>query len=65
MFGRETISQRNASGVRGVSFEANRWRARIYAGRERRHIGYYDTKEEAANAYARAVRELMMERATP
>src|SRR5258708_4039644 len=41
------ISKNNQSGLKGVSFFKNRWRAII----KRRFIGYFNTKEEAAKAY--------------
>jgi hypothetical protein len=46
----------NTSGFKGVSWakSARKWRATL-AGK---HIGIYDTKEDAASAYARAAKEL-------
>ena len=57
---RTTISKRNATGVRGVSFEAKRWQARIYANGKHKHIGYFAELADAAIAYERAVRELQL-----
>ena len=37
----------------GVSFEKqkNKWRARVYSGENKKHIGYFNTEEDAAKAY--------------
>jgi hypothetical protein len=47
-------------GVLGVSREKNhrRWRAVITTGRKQIHIGYFDSVEEAHNAYLAAKRQL-------
>lgn len=46
----------NASGFKGVSWHTKRqkWRAVISAGGETRHLGYFNTPGDAAQAYAEA-----------
>lgn len=50
----------NTSGFKGVSWHSrsHRWRAEISVNRERRHLGLFDTAEEAHAAYFAAAREL-------
>lgn len=50
----------NKSGYAGVSWKAKigKWVAQIGLNGTRRHIGYFDTKEEAHAAYVRAKEEL-------
>jgi hypothetical protein len=50
----------NTSGYRGVSWERSRgrWQAQIQANRKKRHLGYFDTPEEASAAYWAAKAEL-------
>lgn len=46
--------RRNTSGIKGVHFfkPGGKWRAAINIGhRKRKHLGLFDTKEEAAEAY--------------
>lgn len=45
--------KRNSSGIKGVSMQSGRWCARIMINRKEVHLGRYDTKEEAAEAYNR------------
>jgi len=46
----------NTSGFKGICwYNKRRWKAGISLDKRRRHIGYFDTKEEAAEAYDRAV----------
>lgn len=52
-----TVRRLSSSGYRGVEKVGNRWRARI-KGKHGRHIGYFDTAEQAARAYDRAALEL-------
>lgn len=49
----------NTSGIIGVSFftASRRWRAHISFGGVQHHLGYFATKEEAAEARRRAERE--------
>lgn len=50
----------NRSGFRGVSWYARdgKWRAAIGVKRKRRHLGYFDTAEEAYAAYVEAAKHL-------
>lgn len=49
----KTITTRNKSGFKGVSWEKRRniWVVRINTGDKYAHIGYFDNIEEAAKAY--------------
>jgi hypothetical protein len=58
------IIKTNTSGFRGIVPQKNRWRARISLDNKTRHIGYYDTKQEAAKAYNKIAREYYKEFAT-
>lgn len=46
----------NTSGQRGVRFYRNAWKARIKVGYEEIHLGTFDTKEQATQAYIDASR---------
>ena len=46
------------SGYIGASKYHNKWRARIKINYKEKHIGYYDTPEEAHEAYLQAKRNL-------
>lgn len=50
----------NASGLKGVYFyrSRNRWRASISEGDQRKHLGYFDTAEEAHAAYCAAAKKI-------
>jgi hypothetical protein len=50
------ISRRNTSGFKGVSWDAAacKWRAWIGLNRKRKHLGVFDSPEEAHAAYCRA-----------
>lgn len=52
-----------ASNYKGVTFDKryNKYRAQIKTNGKSKHIGYYDTEEEAALAYNRAAQELFDE----
>jgi len=52
------LSSKNDSGYEGVDFHQGKWRARIRTGTSRIVLGRYDTKVEAAQAYAAAFREV-------
>lgn len=58
------LSRANLTGYKGVSRANNLskpYRANITIGRERRHLGYYRSAEEAAHAYDESARELFGE----
>lgn len=48
-------SRRGDSGLRGASWDKRngRWKSKIMKGKKPIHIGYFDTKEEAHEAYCR------------
>lgn len=60
---RKTIQPNNTSGYTGVGFHKsrNKWRAYIQYHNRFIHIGYFDTKEEAALAYNSKALELFGE----
>eukprot|EP00741_Cyanophora_paradoxa_P024626 tig00000269_g23777.t1 len=51
---------RRTSQYRGVYWEEQRgkWRAQMQDGNTRRHLGYFNTEEEAAECYQNAMREM-------
>lgn len=49
------------AGYRGVTIERNRFRAKIKVGGQSIHIGYFDTPEEASEAYEKKAKELFGE----
>jgi len=57
----------NRSGFKGVTWDDHRhhWKALIYSGGRARHIGYYDSPEDAARAYDAKAAELFGEFARP
>jgi hypothetical protein len=59
-------STRNTSGYRGVcwSKKAKKWHAKIQVNGEKIHLGYFDFKHKAAEAYNRAALEYFGEFAT-
>ena len=52
------VQKDSESGIKGVRFDRRygRWQARITVERRQKHLGYYDTPEAAAAAYAEAAR---------
>jgi len=48
------INRNNTSGFKGVSKNKERWQAYIRVAYRQIHLGYFDTPEEAAEAYDRA-----------
>ena len=53
-------SRANKSGYKGVSKTAwnNKWQAKIYCERTRTHLGYFESREAAAEAYRKAAEVL-------
>jgi hypothetical protein len=53
----------NTSGIKGVSWDKARskWAAEIRSQGKRYHLGRFDTKEEAAEAYRKAAKKLHKE----
>jgi len=47
----QTLKSINTSGYPGVNKKNKKWRARIKANYKNIHLGYFDTKEEAYQAY--------------
>lgn len=54
--GNTKLRQGNKSGFKGVSLHSasKRWRARLTCHGKEKHLGFFDTKEEAAQAYSNA-----------
>lgn len=56
----QKVRSNNRSGFRGVSLrESGKWRALLVAAGRRHHLGHFDTKEEAAEAYRAASDRLL------
>ena len=57
---RSVISRNNTSGVHGVSWHIRKgkWRASIGVGGGEKHLGYFDTLDEAAEVRRRAAMEM-------
>jgi hypothetical protein len=52
------VSRNNKSGVKGVRQKGDRWQAVIWDGKNCRHLGMFDSPEEASAAYqAAAIRK--------
>jgi hypothetical protein len=52
------IKSNNTSGYKGVTRDKKRWTARIMANYQKVHLGTFDTKEEAYEAYVEAAKRL-------
>jgi hypothetical protein len=55
------IRKDNTSGVKGISFECNKYRVRITINNKKKHIGYFKTLEEAKEARKKIANELFGE----
>jgi hypothetical protein len=64
---RGALRSTNKSGVRGVSWSAdkNKWVATITRDYRRVHIGYFNTVEEAETAYLAAAASSLVDKGTP
>ncbi len=62
---RRDSSLPNKHGYKGIQYASHvkRWRAQIYANGKRYHLGYYETKENAARRYDEAALELLGDKA--
>jgi hypothetical protein len=65
--GKRKLNSNNTSGIKGVSWMANRqrWQVSIKADGKSRFLGLFENKEEAAEAYARAAEKYFGEFANP
>ena len=54
----KSVNQQNRRSVRGYSRDRNRWKAQIRFGGKRRHLGCYETEQEAHEAYLAAKAEV-------
>ena len=52
------VGKNSSTGVIGVYKTGNKWRAQIQVQKNWKHLGTFNTKDEAAAAYAAAKREL-------
>jgi hypothetical protein len=59
----QDVSSRNSSGVKGVSFDkrSGKWHSRICVNRKTKHLGLYNTIEEAKLARQAKALELFKE----
>lgn len=53
-----SMQANNTTGAKGVNKEGDKYRARIMVDNVAIHIGYYDTVEEASEAYKEAAKKL-------
>jgi hypothetical protein len=54
----QLVRKTNKLGVKGVSKHGNKYRAKIRIDGKKVHLGYFDTAEEATNAFQTKAREL-------
>lgn len=52
--GNKGMMKNNSSGVPGVHFSKGKWMARLQRGKDRKYLGIFSTKEEAAFAVEQA-----------
>ena len=50
--------RKGSSRYRGVSYysKLNKWRAKAYINGKHRHLGYFNSEEEASNAYEKSIK---------
>jgi len=63
--GNQSLRRDNTSGIKGVRFQRDKWVASIWQAGKRKHLGCFDTKEEAGAAYHAAAVEFFGEFAHP
>lgn len=58
-----SISKRNTSGIKGVSYDKRdkKWRAKIQINGKEKHLGYYNSLEEAKTVRQQKAKELFGE----
>lgn len=61
----QVVSRRNRLGIKGVSLDRGRYKAKITTAERTIHLGSYDTPEEAKAAYMGAAKALFGEFARP
>ena len=59
--GARTGPKTNATGLKGVKRSLNKWIARIQIDGKRKHLGTFETADQAAMAYQNAAKELASE----
>jgi len=63
--GNSKLNSNNTSGYKGVTYDGKRWRSYISIENKTKLLGVFDTKEQAAEAYAAAARLHFGEFANP
>jgi len=65
--GNSRVQRNNTSGRKGVSWFKNgrKWRAYIVSSKRQIHLGYYDSLEQASQAYDEAAKNMFGEYAAP
>ena len=52
------LNKNNTSGIKGITWENEKWRARIVFNNQKSSLGYFDTLEEAKIVRYQAAKEL-------